>query len=121
VLLPITDFSVPENAADTDDALVAAFKAGIDGRPVYVGCMGGWGRTGLFLALMAKVAGEKDPVGYVRRWYTPHAVETKQQKAYVENYDMSWVRPKVLRYAWSKRVPVIGPIIGTVVGMTCSR
>ena len=41
--------------------------------------MGGWGRTGLFLALLAKVCGVENPVTYVRENYSPRAVETTDQ------------------------------------------
>lgn len=115
VHLPIRDFEVPASSTETERALIRAFAAAISGDPVYVGCMGGWGRTGLFLALMAKVAGVPDPVGYVRKHYTPKAVETKDQQAYVDKFDPRYVQRAVRRLAWSKRFPTVGGFIAKLV------
>ena len=65
--------------------------------------MGGWGRTGLFLALIAKVCGEKDPVAYVREHYAPHAVETKDQQAYVESFDVAALQRWLFWRSWTIR------------------
>ena len=102
--VPIHDFSTPEDDDPVRAALLETLKAAIDGKEVYVGCMGGWGRTGLFLALLAKVAGIPDPVGYVRMFYSSRAVETIPQEDYVAELDVSSVRRKVLLYAWRKRL-----------------
>ena len=51
-----------------------------------VGCMGGIGRTGLMLALLAKSFGEEDPVRYVRATYYSHAVETAAQKQFIAEF-----------------------------------
>lgn len=59
------------------------------GKPLYVGCMAGKGRTGLFLATLAHLSGEEDPVGYVRRHYYAHAVETREQERFVTSFDRS--------------------------------
>ena len=103
VVLPIADFSVPTD----DDAVVAALSDAIDallaGKRVYVGCMGGWGRTGLFFALLAKAAGVADPVAYVRQTYTPHAVETASQQRYVADFDVSSVQSYLFWQAWKLR------------------
>lgn len=115
VHLPIHDFSVPEDERAVKYALIDTFKAAIDGKQVYVGCMGGWGRTGLFLALMAKAAGIASPVDYVRENYTPKAVETREQYTYVKQFDVSTVQKVIRRYAWKKRFPIIGGLIGLLV------
>lgn len=99
--VPIRDFDVPQDEAKLRQVLLWAFKAAIDGRSLYVGCMGGWGRTGLFLSLMAKVAGVTEPIGYVRVNYTPRAVETREQEKFVKNFDVSDLRREVNRYAWT--------------------
>jgi protein-tyrosine phosphatase len=72
-----------------DAGLEKAVQAITLGYPLYVGCMGGKGRTGLFLAVLAKAWGIKNPVEYVRANYYPHAVETKEQYAYVTNFKVS--------------------------------
>jgi hypothetical protein len=104
VRLPIRDFSVPEDPAQVVYALLRTMLAAVDGKKVYVGCMGGWGRTGLFLALLAKAAGIEDPIGYVRQNYTSRAVETAEQEGYVKGFDVAPVRKALTRYAWKKRV-----------------
>ena len=101
--LPIEDFEVPEDDGAVSEALKAAFTAALKGRKVYVGCMGGVGRTGLFLALMAKVAGVENPVRYVRENFIPHAIETERQQAYVAKFDV-WPVSQWLRSAgWKAR------------------
>ena len=57
-----------------------------------VGCLGGQGRTGLFLALLAKVWGIADPVKYVRRVYLRRAVETRDQEEWVADFEASGLR-----------------------------
>lgn len=98
--LPIRDFSVPEDDASVAVALRCALDAALRGEDVYVGCMGGFGRTGLFMALLAKVAGEPRPVEFVRKNYTARAVETKQQYRYVMDFDVSELRYWLFWAAW---------------------
>ena len=99
--MPIEDFHVPENAARVEAALKGVFTELLRGRPVYVGCAGGWGRTGLMLSLIAKVAGEAKPIAYVRKHYTPRAVETEALERYVADFDVRplqrWLRFAALR------------------------
>lgn len=102
--LPIEDFSVPHNPSQVEAVLRQAFRAALRGRTVYVGCMGGWGRTGLFLALMAKVVGVPDPIGYVRMHYSCRAVETESQMHFVEDFDVTEIRKWLYRHAWLRRV-----------------
>jgi len=100
--VPTQDFSVPDMGKFTDGVQQALLVA-ISGVPVYVGCMGGIGRTGLFLAGMAKVSlymqmrwwerllgmqpEASDVVAYVRSNYISHALETDEQEAYVDLFD----------------------------------
>ena len=83
--IPTPDFSVPAKRV-LDEGLYDAVHAITSGKAVYVGCMAGRGRTGLFLAILAKAFGVKNPVEYVRDTYYAHAVETKGQYAFVEDY-----------------------------------
>jgi hypothetical protein len=80
--IPTEDFSVPNK-----EKLLGGLESAIDriltGELIYVGCMGGRGRTGLFLSILAKVFSVDDPVGYVRKHYYEHAVETHEQYQYV--------------------------------------
>lgn len=83
--IPTHDFNVP-HLKDLDAGLTRAVAAIVAGDPVYVGCMAGRGRTGLFLAVLAKAFGVPDPVEYVRREYYAHAVENKKQYDFVAAY-----------------------------------
>jgi hypothetical protein len=92
--LPIRDFSIPDDRA-CHEAVKKAMEALMKHGRIYVGCMGGWGRTGLFLACLAKACGEGDPVQFVRATYTPRAVETREQEAFVEDFragDLFWFK-----------------------------
>ena len=111
VRLAIKDFDVPQSTIAVETALKQALGAALGGRQVYVGCMGGWGRTGLFLALLAKAAGVERPVDYVRQNYTVRAVETEQQYRYVDNFDVSNVQKWMYRAAWEERLVQL-PLIG---------
>jgi hypothetical protein len=82
VRLPIPDFSVPKQE-DAQIAVQNAVKLIVKGNRVYAGCMAGQGRTGLFLALLAKSFGVADPIPYVRKNYYPHAVERKVQEDFI--------------------------------------
>jgi hypothetical protein len=104
VWLPIRDFNVPESKRDTEHALERTLEAAMNGRRVYVGCMGGWGRTGLFLALLAKCCGKKDPVTYVRRVYSRRAVERPEQERYVKEFNVAWLQGCMLVMAWQARL-----------------
>ena len=99
VSVPTRDFDVPK-VSDLQAGIVKALMAMINEEDVYVGCMGGIGRTGIFLAALAKVQIEyrkskhragrgEDPVLYVRKHFLPHAVETQQQMQYIEDFDVS--------------------------------
>ena len=70
---------------------------------MWVGCQGGWGRTGLFLALMAKVCGEANPVSYVRHHYSPRAVETNEQMDYVRKFDVDDLQQWLFWRGWTAR------------------
>jgi hypothetical protein len=82
---PIRDFSVP-SVSSTDAQLPQIVRAILSGAPVYFGCMGGRGRTGLVLALVAKAFGIQNPVEFVRENYFHHAVETRDQYQFVKGY-----------------------------------
>ena len=85
--IPTLDFSVP-NKDQLDNGLIRVVEELVKGHPVYVGCMAGRGRTGLFLSILAKAFGEKQPVEYVRDKYYAHAVETPEQYEFVSNYEI---------------------------------
>lgn len=79
------DFSTPE-PDKLRAGLTKAVLAMVSGKPLYVGCMAGRGRTGLFLSVLAKAFGIQNPVEYVRKHYYPHAVETAEQYRFVMEF-----------------------------------
>ena len=90
VALPTPDFGLPEPEALRQAVGAVLAQLGADpGRPVHVGCRAGVGRTGLFMACLARAAGvEGDALDYVRRHYLSHAAETEAQQAMARGF--SW-------------------------------
>lgn len=98
ISIPTKDFSVPR-VNDMQMGLIEAFQCIYEGNDIYVGCMGGIGRTGLFIGCMLKalhdfepsdcLEGESkfDPVTMTRALYAGHAIETDEQMAYVREFD----------------------------------
>ncbi|MFC7619493.1 protein-tyrosine phosphatase family protein [Microlunatus sp. GCM10028923] len=83
------DFGVP---ADTDQ-LITTLRSVLDrarsGQRVELGCLGGHGRTGTALAVLAVLAGRRpdEAVAWVRTTYCDRAVETAEQEALVAGLD----------------------------------
>jgi len=90
----VGDFDVPE-AGRMLQAILYCYAAHQRDLRVYIGCMGGVGRTGTFLACWMKVVGARDPVGYVREHYNSHACETKAQERFVRDFPV-WA----MRWYW---------------------
>ncbi|MDH5184906.1 MAG: protein-tyrosine phosphatase family protein [Gammaproteobacteria bacterium] len=94
--IPTMDFSTP-NVDVMRAGVIKAIDHLLLHRELYVGCMGGIGRTGLFMACLIKemsrrglVAGgtedTDDIVFWIRESYNPYAVETKQQYDYITDF-----------------------------------
>lgn len=76
----IQDMMVPKDAAEFKNMVVWAATQVREGKKLHAGCIGGHGRTGLFLAaLVQELIGEDDAISYVRKHYCDHAVETTTQ------------------------------------------
>ncbi len=106
--LPIRDFSIPASKPEVDRVLWEVLNLLARNKPVYVGCRGGLGRTGLFLSLLAKATGVKDAAAFVRAGYCDDAVETHFQERYVSGYPIvfpAWrmqaLYMKALFHGWS--------------------
>lgn len=87
ISIPTRDFDVPAQE-DLTKGLAEAVDAVLAGKALYVGCMAGRGRTGLFMAILARSFGVQNPVEYVRKNYFPHAVETKEQYQFVMDFEI---------------------------------
>lgn len=80
VYFHITDGSTPTNAADFKKLVEWTALQLSAGKKVHAGCIGGHGRTGMFLAaLVTHMTGEKDSIAYVRKHYCDKAVENSRQ------------------------------------------
>lgn len=101
--LEVLDYHTPQRVEHVEEAIVESYRAALNGRDVYVHCLGGIGRTGLFLACMAKVAGVEHPVVFTRITYHPHACETEEQEKWVAEFPIEPTRSKVRKMVWKKR------------------
>lgn len=99
--IPSEDFGTPSPTAMVEGVEIAV-AAVLKGQLVYAGCMGGIGRTGLFLACLAKAFGADTPLDYVRTHYLPHAVETAGQKAMIMEFEPSARTVAMIRWALLK-------------------
>lgn len=86
--IPTVDFSVPDEK-DLDNGIRASLMAIARKVPIYCGCAGGIGRTGLFFGALMTLLGEDESVSYVRQYYKSHAIETEEQQALVMEYTPS--------------------------------
>ena len=100
ISIPTRDYCVPETGR-----LIAGLYCGItlaqQQVPIWVGCMGGIGRTGLYFAALAKVMAKYqqltkhkvtiEPITFTRQHYLPHAVETAEQKNWVYHLNIDAV------------------------------
>jgi hypothetical protein len=92
VLIDVPDFS-PPTQAQLQDGLLRTLRLLRDAPdlPVYVGCAAGLGRTGTFIAALARLAGIADGVAWTRANYDARAVETAAQAAAVAALDVDAV------------------------------
>lgn len=90
IYVPITDFSIPQNQETLREVFEQVLASSQD---VYVGCFGGKGRTGLFMAAFLKYLGDPNPIATVREQYNSHAVETPEQAYYVMDFDVRQTPP----------------------------
>jgi protein-tyrosine phosphatase len=84
--LPIPDFNVPSKE-DLEEAIKKTVEHALIGKNILIHCHAGVGRTGLFVAFLAKrvlgLSGES-AIHWTRK-YIPHALETDEQIRWVMN------------------------------------
>ena len=98
ILSPVADFQPPSQMQLVEG--LARLFALLRARPeddVYVGCRAGIGRTGTFIASVARMAGIANPVTWTRAHYHPDAVETPAQEACVAGLDVNSVWQAIAR------------------------
>src|SRR4030042_6299813 len=84
--LPIPDFGVPSKV-DLEGTVKKTVKHAQAGQNIVIHCHAGLGRTGLFVAYLAKeVLGlsSEEAICWTRK-YVPHALETAEQRKWVIN------------------------------------
>jgi protein tyrosine phosphatase domain-containing protein 1 len=82
--LPIPDFNVPSKE-DLEEAIKKTVEHAQVGKNILIHCHAGLGRTGLFVAYLAKrVLGlsSEEAIHWTRK-YIPHALETDEQSQMV--------------------------------------
>jgi hypothetical protein len=81
------DFWLPSSSDDARSALLEAWRTA-DDRRVEIACGGGVGRTGTALACLAVLDGvpADQAVDFVRRQYSPRAVETPWQRRFARRF-----------------------------------
>jgi hypothetical protein len=81
------DFGLPSDLAEARRAFGEALGRSAEEK-VEVGCAGGRGRTGTTLACLVLLDGVPagEAVAYVRARYLPDAVETPEQREFVEKF-----------------------------------
>lgn len=96
IRLPIPDFDVPQSIKETSKVLTQIIWFGlVKGLPVYVGCKGGIGRTGIMLALLTRIVWNcpgDEAIEHVRRNYNARAVETIKQEEWVKKFPVRTLR-----------------------------
>ena len=86
--LPVPDFGIPANSPQWDEVVQAVMEASRDGKNVAVHCLAGLGRTGTFMACLAKkILGMpgKEAINWVRD-YIPGAMENAYQEEFVLSF-----------------------------------
>jgi protein-tyrosine phosphatase len=88
VHIPVPDFGIPQDRQAWDQGLAEVKQAAQEGKNVAVHCLAGRGRTGIFLACLAKTALDlegREAIKWVRR-SLPGAMENSFQEQFVVNY-----------------------------------
>jgi protein-tyrosine phosphatase len=86
--LPFPDYGIPSNKGDITSAIDKVVNQAENGGNIAVHCMAGIGRTGTFLACLAKQRFDfngRESIDWIRK-YIPSALENEQQENYVRDF-----------------------------------
>jgi hypothetical protein len=83
----VSDGKAPEDPKQYKKLVAWTAEQILAGKKVHTGCIGGHGRTGMFLAALVKyMTGNENAIGYVRDNYCESAVETTVQVKFLAKY-----------------------------------
>ncbi len=84
----ITDMCAPKSPKEFKKMIEWCAEQLHDGKNIHVGCIGGHGRTGLFLAALVSLHEDvtDDPIAYVRKHHCKKAVESDSQLKFLKKH-----------------------------------
>lgn len=119
-LYPIKDMGVPQHLVNFKAMIAWLESMVLEGHKVYMGCIGGHGRTGLVMAaLITHMTGELGSIEYVRKHYCKKAVESQQQIDWLhEHFGIKKAKPT--KGVWGASVSV-HPLYGETSSSLCTK
>jgi protein-tyrosine phosphatase len=90
IQFPIEDFNVPSDNGTLKEILFNALQLARAGHKIVVHCNAGWGRTGIFISLLARMILDLPPEEAIQwiRQFVPQAVENAEQYQYVVDFEL---------------------------------
>lgn len=86
ILYRVPDMGVPANPVEYAKLVAWTICQLDEGKKIHCGCIGGHGRTGMFLAALVSKFGEKDATSYVREHYCKKVVESQAQVEFLAKH-----------------------------------
>lgn len=115
----ITDMCAPKDAKQFRKMIDWCAGQLDDGKKIHIGCIGGHGRTGTFLAALVSLYEDltDDPIAYVRKEHCKKAVESKSQiKFLMRHFGCKKATPT--KQDWVNKSSTFDDFKGTQTGRT---